>query len=153
MQEVVGRGHPIAYALDGYPIYGLTEPDGRAPTGLDKEGGHATDALGYHYHASEKYPYVIGGFHGEVTEREGQVDPQPRARPVRPALQPLRGARITGFVRDGDRSELTYEEAGKPQKITYTVNDDGSVTFQFPDGRAETFHRREGPGGPRPPGQ
>ena len=151
LQDTVGRGHPIAYALDGYPIYGLTEPDGKPPTGIDAAGGHSTPALGYHYHASEKYPYVIGAFHGEVTEREEQVDPQPRARPVRPALQPLRGARITGFVRDGNRSELTYHENGAVNKIVYTVNADDSVTFEFPDGRTETFRRRGGPDGPAPP--
>ncbi len=151
LQEVVGRDKPIAYALDGYPIYGLTEPDGSAPADLDTVGGHSNEALGYHYHASEKYPYVIGGFHGEVTEREGQVDPQPRARPVRPALPPLRGARITGFMTYGNRSELTYEEGGTTREIVYTVNPDSSVVFSFPDGRKETFHRREEPEGPPPP--
>ncbi|MBU3665823.1 MAG: YHYH protein [Chthoniobacterales bacterium] len=153
LQEIVGRGKPIAFALDGYPIYGLAEPDGSTPSGLDSAGGHSTVALGYHYHASEKYPYVIGAFHGEVNEREGQVDPQPRARPVRPALQPLRGARITNFVREGNRSELTYEENGPERRIVYTVNKDGTVTFEFPDGRKETYSRREGPGDrlPRPP--
>jgi hypothetical protein len=151
LQEIVGRDKPIAYALDGYPIYGLTEPDGSASADLDTVGGHSNEALGYHYHASDKYPYVIGGFHGEVTEREGQVDPQPRARPVRPPLPPLRGARITGFVNHGNRSELTYEEGGATRKIVYTVNGDNSVTFNFPDGRKETFHRREGPEGPPPP--
>jgi len=151
LREIVGRDKPIAYALDGYPIYGLTEPDGSAPVDLDMVGGHSAEALGYHYHASEKYPYVIGGFHGEVTESEGQVDPQPRAHPVRPALPPLRGAHITGFVTRGNRSELTYDEGGTTRKIVYTVNDDNSVTFNFPDGRKETFHRREGPQGPPPP--
>jgi len=151
LQETIGRDKPVAYALDGYPIFGLKEPDGSAPLGLDEIGGHSTPALGYHYHASEKYPYVIGGFHGEVTEREGQVDPQPRARPVRPALQPLRGARITDFVTHANRSELTYEVGGTAQKIVYTVNADGTVAFEFPDGRKETFHHREGPDGPPPP--
>ena len=151
LQEAVGRGQPIAYALDGYPVYGPTEPDGKTATGLDAQGGHSADALGYHYHASDKYPYVIGGFHGEVTERDGQVDPQPRAHPVRPALPPLRGARITDFVRDGSRSELTYEDGGESRKIIYTVNADKSVTFLFPDGRTETFRHRKGRDGLRSP--
>ena len=150
LREIVGRDKPIAYALDGYPIYGLTEPDGSAPVDLDMVGGHSAEALGYHYHASEKYPYVIGGFHGEVTESEGQVDPQPRAHPVRPAMPPLRGAHITDFVTHGNLSELTYDEGGATRKIVYTVNADDSVTFDFPDGRKETFHRREGPEGPPP---
>jgi hypothetical protein len=35
LESVVGKGQPIAYALDGYPIFGHTEPDGSQPTGLD----------------------------------------------------------------------------------------------------------------------
>ena len=52
LQTVLGKGQPIAYALDGYAIFGLTEPDGSAPAQLDAFNGHATPALGYHYHAS-----------------------------------------------------------------------------------------------------
>ena len=63
------------------------------PGKLDEFGGHETKALGYHYHASLKYPFINGGFHGEVVERDGQVDPQPRTNGVRPALPPLPGAR------------------------------------------------------------
>ena len=81
LQDVVGKGAAIAFALDGYPILGLTEPDGSKPVGLDSFNGHDSPSLGYHYHASRQYPYVNGGFHGEVVERVGQVDPQPRARP------------------------------------------------------------------------
>lgn len=89
LEEAVGKGNPIAYALDGYPILGLTEPDGSKPEGLDAFNGH-TSEIGYHYHSSKKYPYVNGGFHGEVTEANGQVDPQPRAQPIREAGEPLR---------------------------------------------------------------
>ena len=85
LQDKVGSGQPVAVALDGYPIYGLTEPDGSSPKDLDSCHGHETKELGYHYHAAKSYPYVLGGFHGEVTERENQVDPQPRAQPFRPA--------------------------------------------------------------------
>jgi YHYH protein len=58
LQSVVGKNLPIAYALDGYPIYGLTEPDGSAPADLDEFHGHTTAAFGYHYHASTNYPYL-----------------------------------------------------------------------------------------------
>ena len=97
LQSVVGPGKPIAYALDGYPILGLNESDGSKPVGLDAFNGHPSGTLGYHYHASLQYPYVNGGFHGEVVEREGQVDPQPSGQPIRGALPPLRGATITNF--------------------------------------------------------
>ncbi len=158
LQSVLGKALPIAYALDGYPIYGLTEPDGAAPSGLDSFNGHEMKALGYHYHASMKYPYVNGGFHGEVVEREEQVDPQPHAQPVRPALPALRGAKITGFEKTGaNGGKLSYDVNGDQRAVTFTVNADSSVAFEFQNGREgtvkENYTRRErggGQGGPRP---
>lgn len=131
LQEITGKDHPIAYALDGYPIYGITEPDGSPAQSLDALQGHTSPSIGYHYHASQKYPYVIGGFHGEVVERDGQVDPQPRAQPVREALQPLRGAKITTFETNGNTQKLTYELQGDRYTILYTIIPDHSVTFEF----------------------
>ena len=153
LQAAVGKGMPIAYALDGYAIFGLTEPDGSAPAGLDVFSGHTTAALGYHYHASTKYPFVNGGFHGEVVEREQQVDPQPRAQPVRRDQPPLHGAKITAFETTGNRCKLSYEVGGEKRAILYAVDADGSVPFEFQNGSAgttkETYTRREG--GPRSP--
>ncbi len=164
LQDAVGKGQPIAYALDGYAIYGLAEADGSAPAGLDAFNGHTTAALGYHYHASKKYPYVNGGFHGEVTEREQQVDPQPRAQPVRQDQPPLRGAKITGFTpsADGTERRLVYAIGGKTGGVNYTDAGGGAWKFEFvgADGAktAETYQAREdrgggGPGGPRPEGE
>ncbi len=136
LQTIVGKGLPIAYALDGYPIYGLTEPDGSPVGELDVCHGHETTALGYHYHASTKYPYVMGGFHGEVTEAEGQVDPQPRASPVRPDTPPLRGAVITGFESAGTNSyRLSYTVAGEKRSVSYTINADGTYPFEYDNGK------------------
>jgi phosphatidylethanolamine-binding protein (PEBP) family uncharacterized protein len=159
LQSVVGKGMPIAFALDGYAIYGLTEPDGTAPAGLDAFNGHTTQALGYHYHASKKYPYVNGGFHGEVTEAGGQVDPQPRANPVREALRALRGAKIMGFESTGANSyKLSYTVDGDKRAVLYSINADGTYLFEFQNGNAgstkQTYTKRErGGGGPRPDGQ
>ncbi|MFM8468709.1 MAG: YHYH protein [Limisphaerales bacterium] len=160
LQAVLGKDQPIAYALDGYAIFGLTEPDGSAPAQLDAFNGHATPALGYHYHASLKYPYVNGGFHGEVVERDGQVDPQPRAGGVREALQQLRGARITGFTaKDGKAFSLKYEVGAETRFVNYTLLDADAVKFDFVDGRGQTrtetySPRQRGPGGgERPPGE
>ncbi|MFM7137984.1 MAG: YHYH protein, partial [Planctomycetota bacterium] len=61
LEKVVGAGKPIAYALDGYPIFGFTEPDGSRVTGLDWMGGHEDDRGRYHYHATKAYPYLNGG--------------------------------------------------------------------------------------------
>ncbi len=151
LQEKVGAGQPIAYALDGYAIYGLTEPDGSAPAGLDGFDGHTSAGLGYHYHASKKYPYVNGGFHGEVVEREGQVDPQPRADPIREAMRPLRGAKIVGFEATGkDAYKLSYDLNGDARAVLYNLKPDGSYLFVFQNGRdgtaQETYTRRSGGG-------
>lgn len=152
LQDVLGKALPIAFAMDGYPIHGLEEPNGSIPAGLDAFNGHTTPGLGYHYHASERYPYVNGGFHGQVIEREGQVDPQPRAEPIRPSLQPLRGARITGFsvaTNDGGYT-LSYVVAGGEGTVRYRQVADGRWLFRFagPDGSTveETYGRRLGQG-------
>ncbi len=163
LQAVLGTALPIAYALDGYAIFGLKEPDGSTPAGLDAFNGHATPTLGYHYHASTRYPFVNGGFHGEVTEAEGQVDPQPRARPVRESLTALRGAKITGFEAVGSNAHrLTYTVNGETRSVLFAVNADGSFPFEFQDGRGGTvkqvYTAREGGGrrdngGPPPDGE
>jgi len=157
LEKVVGKGKPIAYALDGYAVYGSTEPDGAPLRPLDRLGGHEDGAGGYHYHAMTEYPYLIGGFRGEVVERDGQVDPQPRAQPVREALPPLRGATIVGFdAPEADTRKLTYEVDGRKGFVEYTVAKDGSARFTYTDpaGRSTTesyTQRRRGPGG-GPPG-
>jgi Raf kinase inhibitor-like YbhB/YbcL family protein len=148
LQAIVGKDQPIAFALDGYPIYGLTEPDGSQPAGLDAFDGHTTSTLGYHYHASNKYPYVNGGFHGQVTEREGQVDPQPRSNQLRGAGRPLRGATITGFksAADGSTGSLQYSIDAGHGAINYAKTSDGSWKFQYqqPDGSKTEETYREG---------
>ena len=79
LQTKLGSNTPIGYALDGYPLVGLTELTGAEPSGLDTFNGHTDGDLGYHYHATKTYPYINGGFHGNVTQIGGQVDPQPRS--------------------------------------------------------------------------
>jgi len=153
LQGIVGKDKPIAYALDGYPIYGYTEPDGSEVQGLDEFNGHSTPQLGYHYHATKKYPYLNGGFHGEVKEVDGQVDPQPRAGGVREALPPLRGAKITGFESKDNKSFSIKVEVGRETRyVNYFLNQDGSAKFDFVDGngkvKTETYSpRQRGPGG------
>jgi phosphatidylethanolamine-binding protein (PEBP) family uncharacterized protein len=153
LEKQLGKGMPIAYALDGYPIYGYTEPDGSPVKSLDRFNGHEDADGNYHYHATKAYPYLNGGFHGEVTERDGQVDPQPRAEPVRPSLQPLRGATIVGYASPTPTSRrLTYEVGGRQGFVDYTVGSDGTLVFDYtdPSGKKTTENykpRGRGPGG------
>jgi Raf kinase inhibitor-like YbhB/YbcL family protein len=152
LQEIVGKDKPIAYALDGYPIYGYNEPDGSQVRGLDEFNGHSTPGLGYHYHATKMYPYINGGFHGEVKEVDGQVAPQPRAGGVREALPPLRGAKMTGFESKDYKSFSIKVEVGRETRyVNYLLNENGSVKFDFVDGngrvKSETYSpRQRGPG-------
>ena len=153
LEKTIGKGLPIAYALDGYPIYGYDEPDGSKVVGLDAFNGHKDKQGNYHYHATKKYPYLNGGFHGEVVERDGQVDPQPRAEPIRPDLRPLRDAKITDFQETKPGSYvLTYDVRGKKGSVSYTLADDGTAKFTFIDTNGNTTNetyspRRRGPGG------
>lgn len=154
LQDQVGKGNPIAVALDGYPIYGLKEPDGSAPAGLDAYHGHTTKELGYHYHASTNYPYVNGGFHGEVTEAAGQVDPRPSAHPYRPAGEPLHGATISGFERTGSNSfKLQYNVHGEKHEIAYSLGTNAILIVEYRNGlgtKTETYSQRKVGGGPPP---
>ncbi|MEM9365216.1 MAG: YHYH protein [Planctomycetota bacterium] len=152
LESVVGKGQPIAFALDGFPIYGITDADGSAVGELDTYNGQFDEDGNYHYHATETFPYINGGLRGQVSLAGDQVE-QPRDSPLRPGQAPLRGARITDFQTMGQRSVLTYALAGKIGKIAYFPMSDGRWRFLFsePDGRvwSETYERRSQTRGPR----
>ncbi|MFO0829428.1 MAG: metallophosphoesterase [Phycisphaerales bacterium] len=165
IEKIVGPGKPIAYALDGLAIYGLFDPTakpgapGACPLGgtdpLDELNGHFCDVAkgegfgggtrSYHYHASKTYPYINGGMRGKVTvDDTDQIVPQPHAQPVRPALGPLRGARIVGFRQTDTKAwSLRYSIDAKEYSINYRIGDDGRAQFEFvaPDAapRTETY--------------
>ena len=146
LQTLVGKKVPIAYALDGFPIYGETEVDGKKVTGLDAFNGHFDSKKNYHYHATKTYPYINGGFKGVVTEIDGQVDPQALTKAFRPAGEPLRGAVITGFERVGDSSfDLRYTLNGAEFHVVYTASLK-EVNMQFIDStgstRSEVYQRK-----------
>jgi YHYH protein len=131
---------PLAVGLDGFPIYGLTEPDGSPVRALDAFNGHADDKDGYHYHATLTYPYINGGMRGKVSVVEGQVDPQPSAKPVRPAGQPLRGASITAFSQTGPKAwRLQYKLGGATYQVDYAIEGTGyKFVFTDPAGTVRT---------------
>lgn len=110
LQSVLGTNKPAAWAMDGYSIYGYTEPDGTTRQSLDADGGHDVGSgWGYHYHAigsaatGPQNPYMMNAFHGTVVNFGGQVDPQPEVSPLRAsgtggyAAQPVAGAAIIAF--------------------------------------------------------
>jgi hypothetical protein len=131
---------PLAVGLDGFPIYGLTEPDGSPVRALDAFNGHADDKDGYHYHATLTYPYINGGMRGKVSVAEGQVDPQPSAKPVRPAGQPLRGASIAAFSQTGPKAwRLQYKLGGATYQVDYAIEGTGyKFVFTDPAGTVRT---------------
>lgn len=92
LTPVLGNAIPIAWVLDGYPMYGYVEPDGGPLQTLDACGGHDHGDLGYHYHArgslsnnkwTPSAPYMNSKFYGTVSYVERQVDPQPAVVPLR----------------------------------------------------------------------
>lgn len=155
LQKVVGPGQPIAFALDGFPIYGLTEADGSPVGPLDELNGQFDEAGNYHYHATKTYPYINGGVRGVVDFRNGEIASQPRDSPVRPGQPPLRGAVITDFQTRGTQSVLTYQLRGQTGSITYAPagRDTYQFTYREPGGRTwnETYRRRPRSNDGRPP--
>jgi hypothetical protein len=136
-------GTPIAYALDGFALYGDHEPDGSPVTALDEYNGHLGTDGRYHYHGTKGYPYINGGMRGAVTVKDEQIEPQAATRPFRPAGTPLRGASITGFSSPASNSyQLDYTVNGKAAHVAYVVNA-SSVMFTFTDAagatRSETY--------------
>ena len=146
LQTIIGKKVPIAYALDGFPIYGDTEIDGKALLKLDEFNGHFDSKKNYHYHGTKTYPYINGGFKGVVQEIDGQVDPQAATRAFRPAGAPLKGAKIVSCDQLGSNTfDLKYELNGQTYEIKYSATlTDVDMTFVNPDGttREEKYQRR-----------
>jgi hypothetical protein len=151
LEEQVGKGQPIAYGLDGFPIYGYTDAEGNYPTDLDEFNGRFEEDGSYRYYSTKKYPYINGGMRGVVTVRGDQIEPQPRDAPARPPGAPLRGAKITGFERHDDEKTyfLTYVQRGNIHTVRYTIGGDDSVAFVFRDDKGKqttaNYRRRARP--------
>lgn len=135
LEEIVGEGNPIAYALDGFPLYGQTEEV------LDEYLGKFNEEGSYGYHAVDYPPYLIAGLRGVVqvdslaNAPEDQIMPQPRSHPVRHGdYGPLQGAEITELNNlGGDSYSLTYTLDGQQYQVNYSWNDDGQYQFVFVD--------------------
>ena len=79
LEKVVGKGKPIAYALDGFPLYGYTDADGKEPKDLDEFNGRFEKDGSYRYYSTKKYPYINGGMRGAVAVRGDQLLPTAKA--------------------------------------------------------------------------
>ncbi len=127
---------PVAYALDGFAVYGTVEPDSSALLPLDANHGHYWTNGVYHYHgtATPVAPYMIGKMVGQVTEDPThQIIPQPHAQPVRPSLTPLNGAVITDCIQNVTNNGYTliYTAGGNTDSIVYSWTSTGVYTFNF----------------------
>lgn len=131
---------PIAFALDGFAVYGNTEPEGIPMTALDANHGHYGTNGVYHYHGTAAAPYMIGNMVGQVTEDATlQIIPQAAAKPVRPSLTPLPGATIVDCQPNNTNNgyNLTYTKDGQNHQVNYNWVDStpalSKYTFTFVD--------------------
>jgi len=131
---------PIAFALDGFAVYGAKEPDGSNMQALDTCHGHIYNNGVYHYHGTTTYPYVVGAMKGKVTidpastAPENQILPQAFTSPIRPPLTPLRGAVITGFTAPAANTyNLTYQIGSRLGHVNYTWDNARHYHFEFID--------------------
>ena len=131
---------PIAFALDGFAVYGAKEPDGSTMQPLDTCHGHIFNSSVYHYHGTNTYPYVVGAMKGVVTTDpttaapENQILPQAFASPLRPATNPLNGASITAYASTGTNAyKLTYKRGTKFGYVEYSFNTANKYTFILTD--------------------
>lgn len=137
LQSVVGATNPIAWALDGYPIYGYVEPDGSAVQPLDADGGHTSVSGSYHYHAigssatGPQSPYLMNAIHGSVVNFGGQIDGQAEVGSIRPSgtggynAKPVTGASIVAFVNPAGLS--TNAQGDFVQDASAVASDDQFV--------------------------
>jgi len=141
----VSNNLPIAYALDGFPVYASKEPDGTTMTSLDTCHGHIWNTNYYHYHGTSTYPYVVGAMKGKVTldpntpAPENQILPQAFAKPARPSTNPLNGASITNFFSTGSNAYLlTYKIGSKNGYVAYSWNANNLFTYSLTDTSGQT---------------
>ena len=123
---------PIAYAFDGFAVFGNFEPDGTPMNTLDNNHGHFYNG-DYHYHGTATAPYMIAQFAGVVTEdNTHQLIPQAQAHPVRTEnWTPLNGALITSCIPNG---------TGNGYQLSYTLNGTAGYDIHyFWNGTVYTF--------------
>jgi hypothetical protein len=124
----------IAYAFDGFAVYGSLEPDGSPMQSLDANHGHYGTNGVYHYHGTAAAPYMIGNMVGQVTEDATfQIIPQAAASAVRPGQNPLTGAVITNCQPNASNTgyDLFYTLSGQTYTVAYNWTSGGLYTYNF----------------------
>jgi hypothetical protein len=125
---------PIAFALDGFAVYGSKEADGSDMLPLDTNHGHFGINGIYHYHGTKAAPYMIGNMVGKVTEDNTmQIVPQAAAKPIREAGTPLKGAVITKCEANSSSNGyiLSYTLASQLYKVDFSWDWLGNYTFNY----------------------
>ncbi|WP_282080086.1 YHYH protein [Aquimarina algiphila] len=146
LEAIIGSDQPLAYALDGFPVYGKTTDE------LDEYLGKFNEDGSYQYHTTDTFPYFIAGMRGEValdpntTAPEDQILPQAMTQEVRPALTPLPGAVITGFTSTGTNAySLEYQIETDLYYINYSWDENNLYTYEYIDNEGnvtiETYQR------------
>lgn len=146
--------------FDGYALYGPNGTGGKPPTDLDECNGHEDAERGYHYHVTEKFPYLIGSYRGVVEARNidrprfpgrngpFEMGPGPNGGPGGRPPHPL----MTALDKDGDGS-LSADEIKAATDALKTLDKDKDGTLSPSELRPP---RPNGPppggrGGNRPP--
>jgi len=134
--ETTSGLQPIAYALDGFAVFGSKEPDGTDMAALDAYHGHEYDDT-YHYHGTDTYPYMVGAMRGEVslsgTAPQSQIEPQPTAQAFRGDPHPINSDNLV-------ITNLEEKSSGMGYVLTYTSNGiEGSVDYSWDENNFYTF--------------
>lgn len=136
LEETVGTNQPLAYALDGYPVYGYTNES------LDNAFGRYDSDGNYRYHAKTEAPYYMPYVMGKVTidpnstAPEDQIYPQPVQNPIRPSnnFKPVDGATVTGFNQTGTNAfSFEYTVSGTKYYVNYNWDEDCKFTYTYTD--------------------
>ncbi|MAW14975.1 MAG: hypothetical protein CMC25_00940, partial [Flavobacteriaceae bacterium] len=130
LEETVGTDQPLAYALDGYPVYGYTNET------LDDAFGRYDISGNYQYHAKTIAPYYMPFVMGEINVVDDEISPQPSQNPIRPSdsFKPVSGASVTGFSQTGVNAfSFEYTVEGVKYYVNYNWDENCKFTFTYVD--------------------
>lgn len=118
---------PIAWSLDGFPIFGFKEIDGKDldRSTLDSLNGH-TFKNRYHYHASPVRPYINKGFRGKL-----DPDILPTVRAIRPTGKVIRTMIIDYYTDTDGWTVLKYKKNGGIAQMNFRASKESKNCYDF----------------------